>query len=386
MEKIRIYHFHNGSGGGVLSVIRNLLKYSQNPLIENHVIYTINKDKITSFTIPKLTGAATEQIFYYSQKWNFYYTCKKLAQLLPDDKAVIAAHDWLELGMVSNLGLQNSVVHVLHGDYNYYYDLARKHSFSIDQFIGVSNSIAKSLKNVLSERAGDIQYLPFPVPYGKQKSFVIGKELQIIFVGRLSRGKGYHLLPEIDKGLKARGVRVQWHIVAKRESQTEVPLWDQPESVQYYFDITNEAVLDLMTEMDFFVLPSLAEGMPVSLIEAMKAGVVPLVNNLPGGIQEVVDNGETGFKIPGNDAEEYAKKLSEILVSPELLRKISRDCMEVVERLFDPYINTLAMEEVLVINDKNKRIKEAKKVYGSCLDHPLIPNFITTIVRRITKV
>ncbi|MEO6328706.1 MAG: hypothetical protein ABIO55_07235, partial [Ginsengibacter sp.] len=110
LQKVSIYHFYNGSGGGVFSVIKNLLQYSRDRKIENHIIYTINKKLIPHFSVPQLSGATSEQIFYYSADWNFYYTCKQLSKLLPDNKAVLIAHDWLELGMVSNLGLQNPVV------------------------------------------------------------------------------------------------------------------------------------------------------------------------------------------------------------------------------------------------------------------------------------
>ncbi len=95
LQKIKVYHFHNGGGGGVLSVIRNILKYSAEADIENHIIHTINKDIDHPFTIDKMEGAVSENIFYYSPKWNFYYTCKQLAKLLPNDKAIIIAHDWL---------------------------------------------------------------------------------------------------------------------------------------------------------------------------------------------------------------------------------------------------------------------------------------------------
>ena len=62
MAKLKVFHFHNGSGGGVLSVIRNLLAYAQHDEIENHVIYTIKKEEISSFKIPGLKGAAGEHL------------------------------------------------------------------------------------------------------------------------------------------------------------------------------------------------------------------------------------------------------------------------------------------------------------------------------------
>ena len=164
MSKLRIYHFHNGCGGGVLSVISNLLKFSNNPTIENHVIYTINKDEKPIYAINNLEGAFSEQVFYYSTQWNFYFTCRQLAKLLPDNKALVIAHDWLELGMMSQLGLQYPLVYFLHGDYDYYYQLAQKHESAIDQFICVAQNIEIKLLSLLPARKNNVYYLRFPVP------------------------------------------------------------------------------------------------------------------------------------------------------------------------------------------------------------------------------
>src|SRR4051812_31812572 len=124
-KKVQVFHFHNGSGGGVLSVIRNLLQFSRNENIENHVIYLINHERKNSFEFSKSFGASTEQVFYFSSRWNFYYTCKQLSKLIPNDDALIVAHDWLELGMASYLGMRNKVVFFLHGNFDYYFALAK---------------------------------------------------------------------------------------------------------------------------------------------------------------------------------------------------------------------------------------------------------------------
>ena len=50
MDKIKVYHFHNGKGGGVLSVIKNLLRFSDTAMIENHIIYTINEAVFHGFS------------------------------------------------------------------------------------------------------------------------------------------------------------------------------------------------------------------------------------------------------------------------------------------------------------------------------------------------
>jgi hypothetical protein len=48
------------------------------------------------------------RLFYYSANGISIIPVKTLAKLLlPDNRTVIVAHDWLELGMITNLGLQN---------------------------------------------------------------------------------------------------------------------------------------------------------------------------------------------------------------------------------------------------------------------------------------
>jgi hypothetical protein len=204
-------------------------------MIENHVIYTINKEKTPAFTLPQLVGASTEKIFYYSPKWNFYYTCRQLAKLLPDDKAVIVAHDWLELGMVSNLGLQNPVVKYLHGAYEYYYDLAVKHSAWVDAYITVSKIIETELIKRLPQRKNEIQYLRFPVPdllcNGKSKS----EGFHIVFAARCEDAKGYHLLPKIENELERRRVKVHWHIAGQESNDiAKQELWNNLSDVKFY--------------------------------------------------------------------------------------------------------------------------------------------------------
>ena len=144
------------------SVILQLTKcLLVNPGIENHVIYTINKDVTSEFITDPLAGAISEKIFYYSPKWNFYYTCRQLAKLLPNKDAVVIAHDWLNWEPCSTLGAIKSLV-FFHGDYEYYYQLATLHEKAIDRFICVAQSIQIKLAERLPQRKNDMEYNRFP--------------------------------------------------------------------------------------------------------------------------------------------------------------------------------------------------------------------------------
>lgn len=380
---MQVYHFNNGGGGGVLSVIKNLIQFSQNPAIENHIIYTINKEETASFVADDITGAASQQVFYYSPKWNFYYTCKQLAKLLPNKKVLIVAHDWLELGMMSNLGLQNPVVFFLHGDYDYYYGLAQKHAPAIDQFICVAKNIETQLLTLLSNRKDNIIYLRFPIPRINNNQ-VLQQHCNTIFVGRLTTDKGYQLLPMIAEKLCRQNINVMWHIAGTTLTDTDTVVWDKKINVHFYGNLSNERLLELLKDMQIFILPSLAEGMPVALVEAMKAGVIPLVNNIEGGIQELVINNETGYKINGNQPEGYAEKIIELVTNHSLTETLKHNCIKKANLLFDPVENTVMIEEQFIkVFSSAKKKKKSKKIYGSRLDQPWIPNAITQSARSI---
>ena len=383
MNKLKAYHFHNGGGGGVLSVIKNLITFSQNLAIENHVIYTINKEQTPVFIIEHIKGSVTEQTFYYSPKWNFYYTCQQLAKLLPGNEVLVIAHDWLELGMMSNLGLQNPLVFFVHGDYEYYYQLAQKHESVIDQFICVAKSIEPKLVTLLPHRKDNMAYLRFPVPCIINNR-VLKQYFNIIFIGRLTADKGYPLLPLIAKILCRQNIDVVWHIAGAAPNGMDNVVWDKKINVHFYGNVSNDRILALLKDMQILILPSIAEGMPVTIIEAMKAGVIPVVNNIDGGIQELVINKETGYKIDGNDLEAYTEKIIELFNNRSLAETIKRNCIEKANNLFDPVDNTRMIEQKFQQVSASLRMKKnAKRVYGSRLDQAWIPNIITKSVRSI---
>lgn len=384
-EKIRIFHFHNGGGGGVLSVIKNLLSYSKNAVIENHIIFTVNKDLIPVYEMPSVKGAVSQQVFYYSPGWNFYYTCRQLAKLLPDEKSVVIAHDWLELGMMSNLGLQNPVVQILHGNYGYYYELAKKHADSVDHFICVSPVIYKNLCELLPLRKNEIHYCRFPVPpvpCTENKNEL----LQLFYCVRdlESDNKQFKLLPKINAELQSWGLPVHWTIIGDRISSEEIKKqMNQQQDINIYHQLDNAEVLKLLAGHHIFLLPSLKEGFPVAVVEAMKAGLVPLVTDWEGATAELIVHGETGFYIEPGDAIGYSRIIKTLNSDRISLMRIAESGKRRANQMFDPVKNTIAMEDVFFkAAQPGTQEKNKKKVYGSRLDNPIIPNGVTKFIRR----
>jgi glycosyltransferase involved in cell wall biosynthesis len=160
--------------------------------------------------------------------------------------------------------------------------------------------------------------------------------------------------------------------------------WPKEISVTFHGVKSNKELLSMLSTFDYFILPSLAEGMPLSVIEAMKAGVIPVVNDLPGGLQEIVINEETGFRIKANAISGYTAALLRLEKDQPLKNKIASAAIQLANDFFQPQKNTAAIEDVFIAAVLKTRTKKAKqKMVGSRLDHPLIPNLIVTVLRTI---
>lgn len=79
----------------------------------------------------------------------------------------------------------------------------------------------------------------------------------------------------------------------------------------------------LYQSMDIFVLPSLTEGLPMVLLEAM-ASSLPVIATKVGAIPTVVQNGETGLVVEPGDPEEISTALLYLLSNPDKAEQMGR--------------------------------------------------------------
>jgi sugar transferase (PEP-CTERM/EpsH1 system associated) len=93
-------------------------------------------------------------------------------------------------------------------------------------------------------------------------------------------------------------------------------------------------VPEILAALDVFVLPSLWEGMPNAVLEAMASGL-PVVATAVGGTPEVVMDGVTGLLVPPQDPGALARAIERLLCDPGLRRTMGRAGRRRVEQHFD---------------------------------------------------
>jgi glycosyltransferase involved in cell wall biosynthesis len=126
----------------------------------------------------------------------------------------------------------------------------------------------------------------------------------------------------------------------------------------------------VLSAADLFVLPSLWEGLPLALLEAMAAGT-PVVASAVGGIAGVVEDGETGRLVPPADAVALAQAMVEMLSRPEMVRRLARQAQEHVQATYSAENWACRLQSIYdsVVPRRRRRVNRYAQPYGVTSDH-----------------
>lgn len=93
--------------------------------------------------------------------------------------------------------------------------------------------------------------------------------------------------------------------------------WTLGGSVTFLGQIDNQQMPAVLAATDVMVNPSLADNMPISVLEAYASGV-PVVSTNVGGVPYIVDDGRTGLLVPPGDPARMADAILRLYADPEL--------------------------------------------------------------------
>lgn len=158
----------------------------------------------------------------------------------------------------------------------------------------------------------------------------------IVFVGRLSREKNVAVLLRALPLLLERRPATRLIIAGDGPCRSELERLTEDLSLTACVTFVGEVPTPthVMRNASLFVLPSLSEGLPITVLEAMAHGL-PVVATSVGGVAEVVVDGETGFLVRSGHEKELAAAILKVLGDPCQARQLGRAGRARIETHFD---------------------------------------------------
>jgi len=234
----------------------------------------------------------------------------------------------------------------------------------VDRYIAVSHAVAQQLRETFRVPAGKLQVVhnsiplaPFEVAANESLRASLGGATGraiVLTVARLDEQKGHRylleaaaLVPEVTFVLSGDGPER-----GALEAQAKaLGLENRVNFLGYRRDVPA-----LLASCDVFVLPSIYEGFPLSVLEAMAAGR-PVVATAVGGTAEAVIHNQTGLLVPPADSAAIASAIRNILSDPPIARRLGAagkarvhqefSAEATVQRLAQAYEDLLDSREVL---------------------------------------
>lgn len=132
---------------------------------------------------------------------------------------------------------------------------------------------------------------------------------RLLFVGRFAANKGIHILMDAVRELNQRGYEEDFvfDLVGKGPLFDEYKAKYQATNVNFLGYIDDQELRERYKSCDVLLLPTLYEGMPTVVLEAMSYGKPVIVTDV-GATRELVDS-RNGYMIPKNDAESLVEAI-----------------------------------------------------------------------------
>jgi glycosyltransferase involved in cell wall biosynthesis len=225
--------------------------------------------------------------------------------------------------------------------------------------VACSNAAAGSLLKARPSLRSKTKVLYNPAPKAPQEIVPFPERphahLTIGIVGRITEGKGHHVLIDAVSKLDPK-IRKSCRLVI-----IGAPAPKSPEDDSYFARLKAHAktlgieeqifwagyqddMQPYYQSMDVLVVPSVGtEGLPLVVLEAMQRGI-PVIATNTGGISEIVEHEVNGLVVPPGNAGEMTGALSRMLSSPILYQRLSAGARVTLDGRFSLELFSLAMK------------------------------------------
>jgi glycosyltransferase involved in cell wall biosynthesis len=161
--------------------------------------------------------------------------------------------------------------------------------------------------------------------------------LKLLYIGRISVPKGIEYTYQALCLLKNKNIPFKFLIAGTGPDEKEylekftALLGDD---FEFKGIVSGAAKTALLKSCDIFVMPSHFEGLPMSLLETMSFGLVPVVTGV-GSIKHVVASGKNGIIVGENPPQEIDAAIQQLQTSRVLLQTLSNNASQFIFKNYD---------------------------------------------------
>ena len=363
-KKIRLMQItHDLAIGGLQQVVVNICRTINRDLFDISVLCLRDLGEF----VPEVEKLGIP-VFYLPQKKSGtdYLSFLKVAKILREEKIeVIHTHNTQPLVDGTIGALMSGVKTIIHTDHARNFPDKRRYMFAewlmshfAHKVVGVSEHTSEDLikyekisrKKILTIPNG-IDGNRFSININKQekrKELGIHGSGPIIGLGvRLTEGKGINYLLQAMPDIIKKFTDITLVIAG------DGPAADKLKKQTVELGITRNVLFlgprldipELLKVFDIYVLPSLSEGLPMVLLEAMAAGC-PIVATNVGGIPTLIKHGDNGSMVEPKNPQALASEIIKLLSSQELRSQYSKKALETFQESYSADIMTRKYEQL----------------------------------------
>ncbi len=164
--------------------------------------------------------------------------------------------------------------------------------------------------------------------------------LHVLYLGLINEKKGvYDLIEAIGSHASVFVGNVVVHLAGKG-NENDISRMDElivryclQQTVVFEGWVAGDQKNSLLEESSVFILPSYYEGLPISILEAMAAGMAILATKV-GGIPSIVTEGENGLLFEPGDIEQIADSLEQLLLNRQLRCAMGEKSLQMITQFF----------------------------------------------------
>jgi glycosyltransferase involved in cell wall biosynthesis len=214
------------------------------------------------------------------------------------------------------------------------FNFATRYEHFLDHLVVV----APYLKEILSKVAPELPctYLAHGVLLSSAAPRIPNTNgpLRLLYYGRLENvSKGVRIFPKIVDALKRQRFPFVWTIHGKGPEEQFLRDALMPDLKKGYICFSKPTDLRNLPEIirnhDIYLLASNNEGGPLTLLESMALGLVPVCGDIPCLIQEVITT-ENGFRVPRDNPDAYAEAVFKLHKDRRLLESMSQEAKKTI--------------------------------------------------------